>query len=677
MATQTEVTPSLVYSQSGRAISVETVLGADKLLLESFDGEDEVAGFFRYTLRMLSRDANISSSKLIRTPATVRLAASDGSTRVVNGLISRFVQLEHEEGLTVYEAELRPWFWFLSLTSDFCTFQNMSIPTIVKDVCKEHGFQDIQDKLVKPHPKHEYRVQYRETHVAFLSRLMEEEGIFWFFEHDGKKCVLVLADDNSAAKQTAKLRMSTVAHETEDEVVLGSFTREEEVRPGKFTTVDYNFETPSVQLNQVAGKQQPEVVEFPGGFAKRDDGDRLARLRQEEINAEQVLARGSGRCRALRPGMKIELSNHLNKGFNGTYLVTSSRHSAKLADYRSGGDPGLVYSSSFTAIPFDTPYRPPRRTPLPRTYGYQSAIVVGPDGEEIYTDEYARVKVQFFWDRRGKKDDKSSCWVRVSTTWAGKGWGFVQIPRIGQEVLVDFLDGNPDRPIIIGRIWNAEHKPPYTLPDNKTQSGVKTRSALKGTPDNFNEIRFEDKKGSEHVYIHAEKDETTVVENDCMVQVGRNRTESVGKDEQIDIGHDRTEKVGNNESIGIAKNRTETVGDNESVNVGKNRNHSVGKVETLNVGDDRTISVGKKETISIGDTRSTTVGKNDELSVGKNFLLTAADEIVLKTGDAEIVMKKNGEIKIKGKDITIEGSGKINVKASSDVVIKGSKVTAN
>src|SRR5436309_7293762 len=523
MATQTEVTPSLVFSQKGRAISVETALGPDELLLEKFEGEEELSGNFHYTLGLLSKNPGISAAKMIRTPATLRITLGDGGTRTIHGMISRFAQSEQLEGLTVYEAELVPWFSLLAWSSDFCTFQNMTIPDIVRAVCKEQGFTDITMKLVKPHPPHEYRVQYGETHLAFLSRLMEEEGMFTFYEPDGKN--LVVADDNSAAKQTVKVRMATLMHETGDDSVLQSFAVTQEVRPGKCTMIDYNFETPSIKLvSETPGKQSVEVVEYPAGFGKREEGDRLARLRHEEEMGESVEAHGTGRCRALRAGVKLELSNHANKAFNGPYLVTSVRQKGKLGEFRSGGDGEFEFSSSFTATPFDTPYRPERSAPAPRAYGYESAVVVGPSGEEIYTDKYGRVKVQFFWDRRGTKDDKSSCWVRVSTLWAGKGVGFIHTPLIGQEVLVAFLNGDPEDPIVVGRVWNAEQMPPYALPANKTQSGVKTRSSMHGTPDNFNEIRFEDKIGSEQLFIHAEKNLDSEVENDETHSVGHDRT---------------------------------------------------------------------------------------------------------------------------------------------------------
>ena len=287
--------------------------------------------------------------------------------------------------------------------------------------------------------------------------------------------------------------------------------------------------------------------------------------------------------------------------------MTSVRQKGKLGEFRSGGDGEFEFSSSFTATPFDTPYRPERSAPAPRAYGYESAVVVGPSGEEIYTDKYGRVKVQFFWDRRGTKDDKSSCWVRVSTLWAGKGFGFIHTPRIGQEVLVAFLNGDPEDPIVVGRVWNAEQMPPYALPANKTQSGVKTRSSMHGTPDNFNEIRFEDKKGSEELYIHAEKDQTIVVEHDRRDSVGNNETRKIGNDQSLSVSNDQTISVGNNrsdsvskdETISIGGNRSESVSGNESVSVTKDRSHTISGNETLSVSGDRTASVSKDEKITI------------------------------------------------------------------------------
>jgi type VI secretion system secreted protein VgrG len=330
-------------------------------------------------------------------------------------------------------------------------------------------------------------------------------------------------------------------------------------------------------------------------------------------------------------------------------------------------------------------FRTARKTPKPMIQGPQTAIVVGPAGDEIFTDEYSRVKVQFHWDRYGKKDENSSCWVRVSTLWAGTKWGGIHIPRIGQEVVVGFLEGDPDKPLITGSVYNADCMPPYKLEANKTQSGIKSRSTKEGGPDNFNEIRMEDKSGEQELYIHAEKDQNNVVENDETTEVGHNRTEKVGNNEKINIGVNRTEDVGKNETITIGENRTETVGKDEKISITENRNEDVGKDESISIGADQTISIGNNQTedvgkdltLSIGGQRTTKVSSSDTLDVGSKLQVEAGDEISFTTGSASIVMKKSGDIIIKGTNITIKGSGKVDVKAASTVTIKGAQILKN
>jgi type VI secretion system secreted protein VgrG len=311
--------------------------------------------------------------------------------------------------------------------------------------------------------------------------------------------------------------------------------------------------------------------------------------------------------------------------------------------------------------------------------------VVGPSGDEIHTDDLGRIRVQFHWDRYGKLNDKSSCFVRVGQIWAGKAWGAQYIPRIGQEVIVSFLEGDPDRPLVIGSVYNGANKPPFTLPDNKTQSGIRSRSSLSGTADNCNELRFEDLKGSELVFLHAEKDQAIEVENDETHSVGHDRDKEVKHDESTSIGNNRTEAVTANEQINIGKDRSESVGGGESITIGKDRSLAVGgsssvtvgKDESWSVGGNRTDEVAKNETVSIGKNRKHSVGENDDLAVGKQLVIDAGEEIVIKAGDASITLKKDGTISIKGKDISLDGSGKINVKAGGDVILKGSKVTQN
>ena len=416
--------------------------------------------------------------------------------------------------------------------------------------------------------------------------------------------------------------------------------------------------------------------------------------------------------RALAVGSLFQLTDHPRDDQNEVdCLVVSTRIHLQAAAGESG-DQATAPSvhCSFTAMPAAAPFRAARLTPKPFVQGPQTAIVVGPSGEEIHTDEHGRVKVHFHWDRLGKKDENSSCWVRVATPWAGAARGWVSVPRMGDEVVVDFLEGDPDCPLITGSVYNGAQKPPWALPANKTQSGILTRSSMKGAANaNANTLRFEDKKGSEQLFLHAEKnqdievendethwvghdrsktidhdetvhvkhDRTETVDNNETITIGVNRTESVGKNESISIGVNRTEDVGSNESISIGKNRSESVGENESIDIGKDRAETVGQNETVSIGKNREHTIGKDDKLEVADNRTTQIGKDDKIQIGKKLYIEAGDEITIVTGDASISMKKDGTIQIKGKDITIIGSGKIGIKASSDMTLKGSKIAEN
>ncbi len=679
---------SVSFTQSGRPFTVTTPLGADKLLLERFTGEEAVSAPFHFTLDMVSKQNNIAADSLVRQPISINMELSDGGSRVIHGRVSRFVQLGSADGLTSYRADMVSWNWFLSLSSDCRIFQHLSAVEIIKKIFDENGFTDYKVSCVKSYPKREYCVQYRESHLDFVSRLMEEEGIFYFFEHSGSKHTLVLADAASAVKAsvTAKAKMASAGKDKATDDALDRVELETSARTGKVVLADYNFATPSTQLRATAsGKHKEEVYDYPGNFLVRDEGDRYARIRLEEREAMQIVVRGEGNVRGLQTGAKFDLVGHYRGDMNKPYMLLRVWHSGSVGSYHAGTDAQAMYRTRFVGIPADVPYHPPRVTPKPRIFGSQTAVVVGKGGEEIDVDKNGMVVVQFHWDRKGAKDEKSSCRVRVSSAWAGKGWGFITIPRIGQEVIVDFLEGDPDRPIITGRVYNAEQVPPYALPASGTQSGIISRSSKGGASDNFNEIWFEDEKGKEEVYIHAEKDKNEVVENDNSEEIGNDEKIKIGNDQTINVGHDQSITVANDrkkavdkdESTTIGKNRTEGVGEDETVTIGKKRTHSVGADDLLDVSDNQTVSIGKKGRLTVTDDRETNIGKNDLLTVGKKLVIDASDEITLKTGSASITMKKNGEIKIKGKDVTVEGSGKINVKASSDVVIKGSKVTAN
>jgi len=608
-----------------------------------------------------------------------------------------------------------------------------------------------------------------------VARLLEHEGIYWYFKHTDGKHKLILVDSQSAhdavPNHDTLPYYENAAGAPPDTEFVSNWTFSREVKTGKSVLASYDFERPSTNLKVEKEKTRShdlgdyEMFDYQGDYIQSADGTQLAEDRVDELQARFQLLRGTSNGHSIEAGHLLKLSHHPRDDQNAEYLVTAMSIHAHNDSHESGSGGSGGYDCSFSAIPSAQQFRPPRRTPKPFVQGPQTAVVVGPGGEEIFTDKYGRVKVQFHWDRYGKKDDKSSCWVRVSHPWAGKNFGGMHVPRIGQEVVVGFLEGDPDQPLITGRVYNAEQMPPWDLPANATQSGILTRSSKGGGYGNANAIRFEDKQGSEQLWIHAEKNQDIEVENDETHWVGHDRTktidhdetshikhdrtETVDNNETITIGVDRTEKVGSNEKISIGSNRTEDVGSNETITIGSNRTESVGANESITIGSNRTVtigasktetvalqrtravgvnesiaigaaqeiaigaaqtltvgavqsisvglnqstSVGKKQSNDIGSdrslsvggaqatkvakARSTSIGEDDNLKVGKNLVIDAADSITIKTGDASITMKKDGTITIKGKDIMIEGSGKINAKASSDIVMKGSKILQN
>lgn len=673
------------YSLSLRPLRLDTALGPDRLLVAGFSGVEGVSLPYSFHVDLLSTSHDIKAADLLRTGMTLTIEQADGSERAIHGLVRSFARGERTVDFVRYEAELVPWLWFLSLSRDCKIFQNKTVLEIVEEVFDSQGYTDYEIKCRESYPKREFCVQYRESHLNFVSRLMEEEGIFYFFRHSEDKHVLVLADSNDAFAESpgaAKLRLLPKQAPLPDrEDVLLRVRQEHSVHVGKISLKDYDPLQPSLSLaSSVPGDGKEEVYDYPGLYTTQDAGDRYARLQLEAAEALRHVVRGEGTCRALRSGYRFTVEDDLRRDLGeGDFVLLRVQHTAKAGEYHSGqAESGFFeYRSEFLAIPHSVTYRPPRQAKKPVVRGSQTAVVVGKSGEEIWTDKHGRVKLHFHWDRDSKKDEKSSCWVRVASPWAGKGWGMINIPRIGQEVIVDFLEGDPDRPIITGRVYNAEQVPPYELPANQTQSGIKSRSSKGGGTENFNEIRMEDKKGEELLYIHAEKDQEIVVENDRRDKVGHDESIEIGNDQAIKVGNDRTESVGNDESISIGGNRSQSIGKDENVSVAGNRSESVGKDETIQIDGKRTETVGKDESVSVGGKRAVDVGKDDTLNVGKKFMLTAGDEITIKTGSASIVLKKDGTITIKGKDITIQGSGKVNVKASSDVVIKGSQVKQN
>jgi type VI secretion system secreted protein VgrG len=733
-------------------------LPADTLRFESLAANQGVSVLDAVELQLLSDKPDIQAEDLLGKPAGVEVLLREGGKRHINGLVTRFGMGRSKGRWFRYQATLRPWLWLLTLSNDCRVFQDQTVREIVEAVFADHGaYANFEFKLFRSYRKRVYCVQYRESAYNFVARLLEEEGIYWYFEHQAGQHKLVLVDDISAlaaADGAEKFPYyDNTGQRPPDVDVISAWAAAREVRTGKLALTSYDFERPSSSL--AVEQQQPrqhdhddlEVFDFEGDYTQQADGQHIADVRLEEQQAGFERLSGQTTSHGLMPGYLFTLERHPRAACNAEYLCLNVTLSLRVAPHESaqGAD---HFECSFGAMPSAQAFRPPRRTPKPFVQGPQTAVVVGPSGEEIHTDKYGRVKVQFHWDRKGRKNEKSSCWVRVSSPWAGKSFGFIQIPRIGQEVIVDFLEGDPDQPIITGRVYNAEQMPPWELPANATQSGVLTRSSKGGAYGNANALRFEDKKGSEQLWIHAEKNQDIEVENDETHWVGHDRTKTIDHDETTHVKHDRTETVDNNETVSIGVNRSMTIGQDKSESVGRNKvvdvgsnlsetigaamsltvgstltetvavNHSeavggameitVGAAMAITVGAGMAEAVGAAKSSTVGGSLTTSVGSSSSLTVGTNLnedvggsrlvkikkdhtvkvdgqqvvevakeatlkakkvLISAEDEIILKTGSAEIIMKKNGDITIKG--------NKINVKGSGDVVIKGSKVTQN
>jgi type VI secretion system secreted protein VgrG len=733
-----------------RLAKVVTPLG-DSLLLQSLVGHEELSRPFDYELVLLSTDASIKPSSLLGQSVTVEVEVEELKTRYYNGIVSRFVRGGSVGRHSLYRATLRPWIWLLSRTADCKIFQNMTVPDVIKQVFRGFGLSDFDDALSGSYRTWDYVVQYRETALAFVSRLMEQEGIYYYFRHESGKHMLVLADGYSAhAAAPGYEEVPFFPPETphlRERDHLNEWSASEQIQPGAYMLNDFDFTRPKASLQAKTAdprdhaRADMEIYDYPGEYSESGDGDNYVKARLHALLAEHEQLEGQGNVRGLAVGNLFKLTQFPMSDQNREYLVVGSHHVVENNTRESSGGGETRVSASIHAIDSRTQYRPAQLTPKPLISGPQTAIVVGKAGEEIWTDQYGRVKVQFHWDRLGKSDENSSCWVRVAQVWAGGRWGAMHIPRIGQEVIVEFLEGDPDRPIITGRVYNGDNKPPYDLPANQTQSGLKSRSTKGGNPDNFNELRFEDKKGEEHVYLQAEKDYQIYVKHDESRKIDNDRFKEVLKNESVKVGVDRTEEVGANETItigadqtitvhanqtltvdanqtiGVLGQRTESVAKTETVSIDLARTHTVGGSDTLSVALAQTISVdgarsvsvgkdqsvdisgnhslsvsknettsitgkrstdvGKDESLQVTGQRTTQIGKNDSLDVAKKLLISAGDEIVIRTGDASITMKKNGDITISGKNITLKGGGKINAKADGDIVLKGKNVNQN
>jgi type VI secretion system secreted protein VgrG len=585
------------------------------LLFRSMSAEERLGRLFSFHVQFESQDPNIDLSGLLGSSMTVKIATEDGFERYFNGLVCEAAQtgVETVDNLVYaqYDVRLVPKPWLLGQKVDCRIYTDMTVPDIVKSVLSDIGYTDVKVSLSGNYAQREYCVQYREDCLNFISRLMEQEGIYYFFTHDDSKHTMVLADSVSAHAVGKGFARVPYLHTTDSvlrrEATITSWASSRGMDSAKYQLTDYDPMAPKTALLSTgtsdghgsAGTNGVVAFDFPGTHKVADVGQHFAQVRAEAHTAARSHYIGTTMAPGIEIGALFTMTDYPRQAFNREYLITGTTIYLVGAAAASGsGDSEPSFQCSFEVIESSQTFRSLPSAVKPTIVALQTAIVCGSKtDEDIVVDQHGRVQVTFHWNKPDKPNAKSSCPVRVATPWAGKNWGAISIPRVGQEVVVSFLEGDPDRPLIIGSVYNGDNQVPYSLPDNKTQSGIKSRSLLGGTAD-FNELRFEDKKGSEDFFMHAQKDMHEEVENDHVV--------TIDHDETVTIKHDR----------------------------------------------------------------KATISNNDTIDVGQVFKLTAGTQIELTTGSSSIVMKSSGEIQITGVNITITGNSSVKVEGQMQVGIK-------
>jgi type VI secretion system secreted protein VgrG len=628
-----------------RPLDIQTPLGAKALLLTQFSGSEHLSRVSEFHVQLKSKKPDILGEQMLGQNVTVRLELVGASRegRYFNGYVTRWggvteivdsVVGQNDTKAYLYEATVHPWLWFLTRQANSRIFQDKTVPEILKAVFTAHGgLASFEDKTTRTYPRWTYCCQYRETDFNFVCRLMEQEGIYYYFRHENGKHTLVLAD--SSAHHTPNKGFEKLRFDQEDRPDLEAISHWKsnyEIQPGKYVVDDYNPTTPHTAMRSHAEQKRKhpydafEFFDYPAEFDTADEGRQYARTRLDELQAQYHTFDGGGTVRGFQAGSVFELERHPVQAHNAKHLIVGVNYSGTCNSDSSGGT-AFSFSSSIQAIPANQQYRPPRVTPKPLIQGPQTATVVGPSGEEIYTDDDKHmgcVKVQFRWDRYGKADQNSSCWIRVATPWAGNGYGALAIPRIGQEVVVEFLEGDPDWPLIVGSVYNATNEPPYKLPAEKTRWGLKSRSSKGGGASNFNELRFEDKRGDEEVYLRAEKDHN------------------------LYIKHDRKEKILNESHLDVAKDVLGKFGADVHADIKGDDITEVGGGVHLKVGQDWQGKMGTRMAVD--------AGQEIHLKAGATVVIEAASQLSLKVGGNFITIDSSG-VYIKGTMVNVNSGG--------------------
>lgn len=699
-----------------RSLKLECGVPASKAVLKNAKVVEGLSRLTESRVEILCNDENVDLQDFIGEPMILTIEEQTRDGKVEHHFSGICISVEfvgYYQGDLHLVAEVRPWLWFLTKTRENRIFQSKTAPEIVKSVLGDYGFTaDLTDQLQDTYPTRDYCVQYRESDFNFISRLMEEEGIYYFFRQDEKKLKLVLADGVQSHKSIkGKAEIPFYSREQKgyrrDKDHIFEWSGNSAVKAGKVTLDDYDFEKPKSDLKKVKsiplGKhahKKYEIYDYPGHFRKPEIGENRARVRMEAEASRHLGARAVGNPRGLRAGNTFTLAEHSRREVNQEYLTVSMVHHLQIeTDYEDvelRQNPFIekdervgtakteegrrdAYVCEFEVIPGNVPFRAPAVTRWPAIAGLHTAVVTGPEGEEIYTDKYGRIKVQFHWDRLGKKDEMTTCFVRCMMPWTGKNWGMISIPRIGQEVVIQFEEGDPDRPICTGMLYNADTMPPYALPENMTQSGIQTRSTKDGGATNYNELVFEDKKYEEFIRLHAEKNFFHTVENDSVVNIGLDKKDNGDLTQTIHRNKTETLKTGDHVFTVESGNQTIFV----------KTNHE----ETIEGTSDQTITGNTTQTIKQGNlTRKVSMGNETvEVSMGNYSLDTklgsiseeAMQKIEMKVGANSITIDQSG-VTIKGMMIKIEGTAMLEakapmstVKADGVLILKGSMTMIN
>ncbi len=685
-------------SQENRQISVKSALPANKLLFSSMSTTEHLGRMPEFRIQLLSEDSDVKIADVLGKPMCVDLELSEGGTRHFHGIVTRFGSTGWSGEFATYEAVIHPWLWLLKKSSDCRIFQDVSVPDIVKEVCSTYGglVSLAIDSLTLDYQKVPYCVQYRETDFDFVCRLLEDAGIYFYFTYTDDSHTMVLADSFNThtmiegydgLKFTTGRRAGALVEES-----VTQWRAAGEIQSSSYVLNDYNFQKSAdstaggmratSQIKAAYEQEEYEMYDYPGQYVDpKKSGTTLAQVRMERLHGQCEEIDAHSDARGLFPGGLFKLEDHPRDDQNRKYLITGARYQIKGGEYASGGGGGdLDVECRFTAIGHTFAYRPKTIIAKPVVQGPQTAMVVGASGEEIDTDEFGRIKVQFHWDRLGKDDEKSSCWVRVSQSWAGKGWGAMTIPRIGMEVVVSFLEGDPDRPLVTGCVYNSDAMPPYALPENKTRTTFKTNSSKGGG--GFNELRFEDKKGAEEIYMQAERDFNRVVKNNDTLKVGFEVAKA--GDQTIDIKNDQIETIGNNQTLEVGVDCKRTIGNDQVVDIGNDDTRTTGNNQTVKIGNDAQLTIGNNDVIDIGGKQTVDIGSSQAVKAGTTIVFEASTSIEFKVGGSSIKIEP-AKITIKSTQVEVDAdaSAKINagammkISAGGIMTIEGAMVKIN